>query len=69
MEPPAWHRIYSQVGRTADAERLLEKVVAADPRRRDDVQMMGELHMRDKDYQGAFELAHTRREFKARCSL
>lgn len=44
---------YSQAGRTADAERLLAKVVAADPRRRDDVQMLGEMHMRDRDYEGA----------------
>ena len=44
---------YSQVGRTADAENLLAKVLAADPRRRDDTLMMGELHMRDRDYQGA----------------
>jgi tetratricopeptide (TPR) repeat protein len=44
---------YSAVGRTADAERLLDKVIAADPRRRDDLQMMGELHMHDRDYEGA----------------
>ncbi|MFZ0392323.1 MAG: tetratricopeptide repeat protein, partial [Terracidiphilus sp.] len=46
-------QVYSQVGRNADAERLLAKVIAADPRRRDDMEMLGELHMRDKDYQGA----------------
>ncbi|HUY93846.1 MAG TPA: tetratricopeptide repeat protein [Terracidiphilus sp.] len=46
---------YSQVGRNADAERLLGNVIAADPKRRDDIQMMGELHMRDKDYEGALK--------------
>ncbi|HWE85130.1 MAG TPA: tetratricopeptide repeat protein [Terracidiphilus sp.] len=46
-------QVYSQSGRTADAERLLAKVVAADPRRRDDTQMLGEMHMRDHDYEGA----------------
>ncbi len=44
---------YGQVGRNADAEQLLDKVIAADPKRRDDLLLMGELHMRDKDYDGA----------------
>jgi len=46
-------QVYSQMGRSADAERLLALVIAADPRQRDDLLLMGELHMRDKDYQGA----------------
>lgn len=44
---------YSETGRGADAERLLTRVIAADPKRRDDVQLLGELHMRDRDYEGA----------------
>lgn len=46
---------YSEVGRIEDAEKLLAKVIEADPSRRDDVLMMGELHMRGKDYEGALE--------------
>ncbi|HEY2859958.1 MAG TPA: tetratricopeptide repeat protein, partial [Terracidiphilus sp.] len=48
-------QVYSQAGRINDAERLLTKVVSADPRRRDDVLLLGELHMRSKDYDGAVE--------------
>lgn len=46
---------YSETGRNIEAERLLSKVIAEDPRRRDDVQLMGELHMRDRDYDGALK--------------
>jgi tetratricopeptide (TPR) repeat protein len=46
---------YSQIGRASDAERLLKQVISADPRRRDDVLLLGELHMRAKDYQGALD--------------
>ncbi|HWG21655.1 MAG TPA: tetratricopeptide repeat protein [Terracidiphilus sp.] len=46
---------YSLVGRPADAERLLKQVLTADPRRRDDLLLMGELHMRAKDYQGGLD--------------
>jgi tetratricopeptide (TPR) repeat protein len=48
-------QVYSQTARAADAERLLNQVVSADPRRRDDVLLLGELHMRSKDYQGALD--------------
>lgn len=46
---------YSLMGRTADAEKLLAQVVAAAPSRRDDTLLLGELHMRDRDYQGAID--------------
>ena len=43
------------MGRTADAEALLKQVVAAAPNRRDDVLLLGEMHMRDKDYKTAID--------------
>ncbi len=55
---------YSQVGRNAEAERLLAKVIAADPARRGDLQLMGELHMHDKDYQGAVDFLHRAESLK-----
>lgn len=48
-------QVYSQAGRANDAERLLKQVISADPSRRDDVLLLGELHMRAKDYQGALD--------------
>lgn len=44
---------YAIMGRTADAQRMLQEIVAADPRRRDDTLLLGETYMRSKDYQGA----------------
>ncbi|HKF50421.1 MAG TPA: tetratricopeptide repeat protein [Terracidiphilus sp.] len=44
---------YSATGRVADAEKMLAQVLAADPNRRDDTLLMGEMHMRAKDYEGA----------------
>jgi tetratricopeptide (TPR) repeat protein len=43
----------SVMGRTADAERLLEQVLAANPRRRDDAMLLGDILMRSGDYNGA----------------
>jgi tetratricopeptide (TPR) repeat protein len=44
---------YSIVGRSKEAEHLLDKVIAADPRRRDDVLLMGDLYMKAGDYTSA----------------
>jgi tetratricopeptide (TPR) repeat protein len=46
---------YSLMGRNEDAERLLKKVVSSDPRRTEDAVMLGEIHMRLKDYEGSLE--------------
>jgi tetratricopeptide (TPR) repeat protein len=46
---------YSIMGRTEDAQKLLEQIVAADPRRRDDTLLLGETYMRSKDYQGGLD--------------
>jgi tetratricopeptide (TPR) repeat protein len=43
------------IGRTADAERLLRQVVSADPKRRDDALLLGDLSMRTGDYTAALE--------------
>jgi tetratricopeptide (TPR) repeat protein len=48
-------QVYSQSGRPGDAERLLKQVISADPGRRDDVLLLGELHMRARDYEGAVD--------------
>jgi len=46
---------YSVMGRNEDATRLLKQTVAADPRRRDDLVMLGDLSMKSTDYAGALE--------------
>jgi tetratricopeptide (TPR) repeat protein len=46
---------YAIIGRTDEALRLLKQVVAADPRRVDDLLLLGELLMRGGDYTGALE--------------
>lgn len=46
---------YSASGRTAEAERLLKEVVAADPRRRVELSMLGDIYMRSGNYEGALE--------------
>ncbi|HTV56751.1 MAG TPA: tetratricopeptide repeat protein, partial [Terriglobia bacterium] len=43
------------LGRTADAESLLKQVVTADPGRRSDVLLLGDLYMRSKDYTNALK--------------
>ena len=48
-------QVYNQAGRASDAEKLLKQVISADPSRRDDVLLLGELHMRAKDYEGALD--------------
>jgi tetratricopeptide (TPR) repeat protein len=42
-------------GRPQDAERLLQQVIAADPRRRDDALLLGDIYMRAKDYTSAID--------------
>jgi tetratricopeptide (TPR) repeat protein len=42
-------------GRTGEAIKILNDVVTADPRRRADTLLLGEMHMRTKDYQGAVD--------------
>jgi tetratricopeptide (TPR) repeat protein len=44
---------YSVQGRTKDAEQLLKQIVSSDPRRRDDVLLLGDLSMQSGDYQDA----------------
>jgi len=46
---------YSMMGRNEDAERLLRQVVASDPRRKDDVQLLGDIYMRAANYAEALD--------------
>jgi|GEM_PF-354015 len=46
---------YSLMGRTDEAERLLKHVVTSDPRRRNDLSVLGDLYMRAGDYPSAIE--------------
>jgi len=43
------------MGRTADAERLLKQVTTTDPRRRDDLVLLGNMYLRAKDYANAID--------------
>ena len=45
----------SLLGRTAEAVRLLKQSTAADPRRRDDLVLLGNLYLRSKDYPSAID--------------
>jgi len=44
---------YSEAGRNDEAEKILKEVVASDPSRRTDIQLLGEVSMKLGDYQGA----------------
>lgn len=44
---------YSTIGRNDEAQHLLMQVVSADPRRRDDALLLGDLSMRSGDYTAA----------------
>lgn len=44
---------YNVTGRTADAERLLKQTTSADPKRKDDLLMLGDIYLRSKDYTDA----------------
>jgi len=46
-------QVYSQMGQTNDAVRILKQVIAASPSRRDDLMLLGDLSLREKDYSGA----------------
>jgi len=46
---------YSLMGRSGDAQRLLKQVVASDPKRRDDVLLLGDLYMRSGDFNDAVD--------------
>ena len=45
----------SVMGRTADAQRLLKQVLAADPKRANDAMVLGDLYMRSRDYGNAID--------------
>src|SRR4029077_13191331 len=47
---------YSNMGRTQDAERLLQQVLSTDPKRVNDSVVLGELEMRSGDYTSALHL-------------
>lgn len=46
---------YGAMGRNEDALRILKQVVTSDPRRRDDLMLLGDLSMRSTDYTGALD--------------
>ena len=46
---------YSQMGRGEEAQKILKEVVGADPSRRNDIQLLGELSLKAGDYQGAID--------------
>jgi len=46
---------YSLMGRSEEAERLLKQVLAANPNRRNDLLVLGDLYMRSGDYPAALE--------------
>ena len=48
-------QVYSVMGHTEEAEKLLRQVISADPRRRNDAVMLGELYLRARDYNSALE--------------
>lgn len=46
---------YSEMGRDADAERILKQVLAADPRRFNDALVLGDIYMRAGDFNDALD--------------
>lgn len=48
-------QVYSQMGRTGEAEQILKKLVASNPGRRSDLMLLGDLSMRSRDYSGAVD--------------
>ena len=46
-------QVYSVMGRTEEAERILKQVVSSSPNRSGDLVLLGELSMRTKDFAGA----------------
>lgn len=47
---------YYQAGQAADAERILKQVTTADPQRKDDLILLGNIYLRARDYAGAIEV-------------
>jgi len=45
----------SAMGRTDEAVRILKQVVSSDPRRRDDLMLLGDIAIRSADYAGALD--------------
>lgn len=45
----------SLMGRTSEAVQLLKKIIAADPQRRNDVLLLGEIDVRTRDYNDALD--------------
>ncbi|HUB17725.1 MAG TPA: tetratricopeptide repeat protein [Acidobacteriaceae bacterium] len=50
---------YAQAGRAKEAEDLLKKVLAADPKQVDDAVVLGDMQIRSGDYQGALDTLGT----------
>lgn len=48
-------QVYSLMGQTGDAERILKQVVSSNPSRRDDLMLLGDLCMREHDYTSAVD--------------
>ena len=55
---------YSVMGRTKEAEDLLKKVLAQDPKQIDDALLLGDLQIRSGDYQDALETLGTAERFQ-----
>jgi tetratricopeptide (TPR) repeat protein len=48
-------QVYSLMGQTGVAEKILKQVVASNPSRRDDLMLLGDLSMRQKDFTSAVD--------------
>lgn len=48
-------QVYSLMGQTIDAEKILKEVVSSSPSRRDDLMLLGDLYMRERDYTSAVD--------------
>ncbi len=55
---------YSTMGRTAEAQRLLNRVLSVDPKRINDAVLLGELLLRSGDYAGALEVLGPAEQFQ-----
>ena len=55
---------YAVMGRVADAQALLEQVLASHPRRRDDALLLGNVYMRSGDYKTALDWLHKAERMK-----
>jgi tetratricopeptide (TPR) repeat protein len=55
---------YSTIDRTAEAERLLNQVLSADPKRINDAVLLGELLLRSGDYAAALEVLVRAEQFQ-----